>query len=73
MVEYIFGKKECLNSKILIECFFLGGSKFFLVFLLCVVYMLVEFVEEDMVVVFILISVFKKWFKCVVKCNLVKC
>lgn len=62
-------KPERLNSKIIIEKMFAGGSKSFSIFPLRVVYMPVE---KDDVPVSILISVSKKRFKRAVKRNRVK-
>lgn len=63
-------KAERLNSKILIEKMFAGGSKSFSIFPLRVVYMPLE--EQAAVPVSILISVPKKRFKRAVKRNRVK-
>lgn len=63
-------KAERLNSKILIEKMFTGGSKSFSIFPLRVVYMPME--EQATVPVSILISVPKKRFKRAVKRNRVK-
>lgn len=63
-------KAERLNSKILIEKMFAGGSKSFSIFPLRVVYMPLE--EQSAVAASILISVPKKRFKRAVKRNRVK-
>lgn len=64
-------KKERLNSKILIEKLFSGGSKSLPAFPLRIVYMPIE-EEEDYPTLSILISVPKKKFKRAVKRNRVK-
>lgn len=66
-------KKERLNSKILIEKLFSGGSKSLPAFPLRIVYMPIEEEEEeDYPTLSILISVPKKKFKRAVKRNRVK-
>lgn len=67
---YTLGKKERLNSRILIEKLFSGGSKSLPAFPLRVVYMSVE--GDHLPVVSLLISVPKKRFKRAVKRNRVK-
>ncbi len=64
-------KKERLNSKIIIEKLFSGGSKSLPAFPLRIVYMPIE-EEEDYPTLSILISVPKKKFKRAVKRNRVK-
>lgn len=63
-------KKERLNSKIIIEKLFSGGSKSLPAFPLRIVYMPIE--EDDYSTLSILISVPKKKFKRAVKRNRVK-
>ena len=63
-------KKERLNSKIIIEKLFSGGSKSLPAFPLRIVYMPIE--EDDYPTLSILISVPKKKFKRAVKRNRVK-
>lgn len=63
-------KAERLNSKILIEKMFTGGSRSFSIFPLRVVYMPLE--EQREAAVSILVSVSKKRFKRAVKRNRVK-
>lgn len=63
-------KKERLNSKIIIEKLFSGGSKSLPAFPLRIVYMPIE--EDDSPTLSILISVPKKKFKRAVKRNRVK-
>lgn len=63
-------KKERLNSKIIIEKLFSGGSKSLPAFPLRIVYMPIE--EDDYPTLSILISVPKKRFKRAVKRNRVK-
>ncbi len=65
-------KKERLNSKIIIEKLFSGGSKSLPAFPLRIVYMPIEEEEEDYPTLSILISVPKKKFKRAVKRNRVK-
>lgn len=67
---YTLDKKERLNSRILIEKLFSGGSKSLPVFPLRIVYMAVE--GEHLPDVSLLISVPKKRFKRAVKRNRVK-
>ena len=63
-------KRERMNSKILIEKLFSGGSKSLSAFPLRIVYMLVE--DENLPTASLLISVPKKRFKRAVKRNRVK-
>ena len=65
-------KKERLNSKIITEKLFSGGSKSLPAFPLRIVYMPIEEEEEDYPTLSILISVPKKKFKRAVKRNRVK-
>lgn len=67
---YTLDKRERLNSRILIEKLFSGGSKSLPVFPLRVVYMAVE--GEHLPELLLLISVPKKRFKRAVKRNRVK-
>lgn len=67
---YRLRKEECLNSRILIEKLFTGGSKSLPVFPLRIVYMFVE--GEHLPSVSLLISVPKKRFKRAVKRNRIK-
>ena len=67
---YRLHKEERLNSRILIEKLFTGGSKSLPAFPLRVVYMIVE--GEHLPPVSLLISVPKKRFKRAVKRNLLK-
>lgn len=68
--KYTLPKAERLNSYMLIEKLFAGGSKSFPAFPLRIVYMLVE--GEQLPTASLLISVPKKRFKRAVKRNLVK-
>lgn len=68
--RFTLQKKERLNSKIIIEKLFSGGSKSLPAFPLRIVYMLIE--EDDYPTLSILISVPKKRFKRAVKRNRVK-
>lgn len=65
-------KEERLNSKIIIEKLFSGGSKSLPAFPLRIVYMPVEEEEEWLPTISLLISVPKKKFKRAVKRNRVK-
>lgn len=67
---FTFKKGERMNSKILIEKLFSGGSKSLSAFPLRIVYMLVD--DENLPTVSLLISVPKKRFKRAVKRNRVK-
>ncbi|WP_291564908.1 ribonuclease P protein component [Bacteroides sp.] len=68
--RFTLQKKERLNSKIIIEKLFSGGSKSLPAFPLRIVYMPIE--EDDYPTLSILISVPKKRFKRAVKRNRVK-
>lgn len=68
--RFTLQKKERLNSKIIIEKLFSGGSKSLPAFPLRIVYMPIE--EDDYPTLSILISVPKKKFKRAVKRNRVK-
>lgn len=67
---FTFKKGERMNSKILIEKLFSGGSKSLSAFPLRIVYMLVD--DENLPTASLLISVPKKRFKRAVKRNRVK-
>lgn len=69
-IIFTLQKKERLNSKIIIEKLFSGGSKSLPAFPLRIVYMPIE--EDDYPTLSILISVPKKKFKRAVKRNRVK-
>lgn len=69
-MRYTLPKLERLNSRILIEKLFTGGSKSLPAFPLRIVYMPVE--EENLPTISLLISVPKKRFKRAVKRNRVK-
>lgn len=70
MKTYALPKKERLNSRILIEKLFSGGSRSLPAFPLRIVYMQVE--GENLPVASIMVSVPKKRFKRAVKRNRVK-
>lgn len=70
MKTYALPKKERLNSRILIEKLFSGGSRSLPAFPLRIVYMQVE--EENLPAASIMVSVPKKRFKRAVKRNRVK-